>query len=98
MLLDLKRISSTLSTPYGCASCKMRPAYRNAPLSQSNRSLRFTMPSFIAPEQTTILNVEPGSATSLMQRLRRASAGDAPGLLGSNVGRQLIARISPVLG
>jgi len=42
-------------------------------------------------------DVEPGSATSLMQRLRRASADAASILVGSNVGRELIARISPRL-
>src|SRR3989442_10512033 len=35
-----------------------------SPFSQSNRSANVTKPSFNAPEQTTILNVEPGDRKS----------------------------------
>ena len=45
-----------------------------------------------------VLNVEPGSITSLMTRLRSASGGAAPGLFGSKSGSDAIARISPVRG
>ena len=40
-------------------------------------SVRRTIWSFSAPETTTILKVDPGSMTSVMTRLRRASASRA---------------------
>ena len=87
MFDDFVMMLSVVSMPNGSWSCKTRPAKAKCPSSQSNVSLKCTTPSFNAPETTTILNVEPGSITSLTTRSRRASAVEAPGLLGSKFGQ-----------
>ncbi len=68
------------------------------PVLAENVSVKLTTCSFSAPEITIVLNVEPGSITSLMTRLRSASGDAAPGLFGSKSGSDAIARISPVRG
>src|SRR5262245_15615020 len=99
MLLDTERMSAGIIVSVAWVSASWIVAsYTRSWSGAVNRVRGLMVPAWSAADTVMTLLTEPGSYTSVTDRLRRSFGFASAKLFGSNHGYVAIARISPVRG